>query len=58
MRTKSINYTLSFYLIFFFEEIKMGYINKGDVNSSVQDVPTRTPQPKKSHTRYIQDYGQ
>jgi len=43
---------------FFFEEIKMGYINKGDVISSVQDVPPRTPLPKKSHTRYIQDYGQ
>jgi len=27
---------------FIFEEIKMGYIKKDDVNSSVQDVPTRT----------------
>jgi len=36
----------------------MGYINKGDVISSVQDVPTRTPQPNKCHTRYLQNYGQ
>ena len=43
---------------FFFEEIKMGYINKGDEISSVQDVPPRTPLPDKSYTRYIQDYGQ
>jgi len=43
---------------FFFEEIKMGYINKGDVVSSVQGVPTRTPQPNKCHTRYLQNYGQ
>jgi len=43
---------------FFFEEIKMEYINKGDVISSVQDVTPRTPLPTKSHTRYIQDYGQ
>jgi len=36
----------------------MEYINKGDVISSVQDVPPGTPLPTKSHTRYIQDYGQ
>ena len=43
------------YNLFFFEEIKMEYINKGDVISSVQNVPPRTPLPTKSHTRYIQD---
>jgi len=36
----------------------MGYIKKDDVVSSVQGVPTRTPQPNKCHTIYLQNYGQ
>jgi len=36
----------------------MEYINIDGENSSVQGVPTRTPQSNKSHTKYLQDYGQ
>jgi len=36
----------------------MEYINTGDVNPSVQGIPTRTPQTKSSHTQYLQNYGQ
>jgi hypothetical protein len=51
-------FTPSYTLIFFFEDIKMRYINTGDVCFSVQDGPKRPSQKAKSHTQYIQKTGQ
>jgi len=41
-------------VIFFFEEIKMGYINSGNGNSSVQGVPKNPPQKTICQTNYLQ----
>jgi hypothetical protein len=40
---------------FFFEDIKMEYINTGNANFSIQGVSKRASQTTKCHTKYIHE---